>query len=106
MITHRLFSSKDRPIYQGLYALHRLARQTHAPDTSALTTPFLRFSDPDKPDSIINAMAEHQAMLDTIRDGLVNKVKAEIPSDLDERAQHLKSFGYFGDGYLAKRAGA
>ncbi len=97
MITHRLFSSKDRPIHQGLFALHRLTRQSHAPDTRCLTTPFLRFAEPDKPHSIINAMAEHQAMRDTIRDGLVNKAKAEIPADLEERARHLKSFGYFGD---------
>ena len=40
-------------------------------------------------------MAEHQAMLDTIRDGLVNSARAEIPSDPGERSRHLKSFGYF-----------
>ena len=38
-----------------------------------------------------------QAMLDAIRDGLVNKARAEIPDDLQERSQHLKSFGYFCD---------
>ena len=35
-------------------------------------------------------------MLDTIRDGLVNSARAEIPSD-PERSRHLKSFGYFSD---------
>ena len=103
MYTNRLFSSKDRPIHYGSYPLHRLKRLGNAPsvaDLASLSTSFLQFKRPDDPDNIINAMAGHQAMLDAIRDGLVNKAKAEIPDDLDERAQHLKSFGYFCDASL------
>ena len=37
----------------------------------------------------VDAMAEHQAMLDTIRDGLVNSAVADIPSDPEERSRHL-----------------
>ena len=46
-------------------------------------------------------MREHQAMLDAIRDGLVNKVQAQCPSDPQERANHLKSFAYFADTTVA-----
>ena len=46
-------------------------------------------------------MREHQAMLDAIRDGLVNKVRAQCPSDPQERANHLKSFAYFADTTVA-----
>ena len=99
MITHRIFSSKDRPIHQGLYALHKLKRMDAVPDIGPLSTPFLSFHHEDKT-SIINAMSEHQAMLDTIRDGLVNKAQAEIPDDRQERANHLKAFGYFSDASL------
>ena len=57
----------------------------------------LNFRRPDVPDSIVNAMGEYQAMMDAIRDGLVNKAKATIPEDPLERANHLKGFGYFSD---------
>ena len=42
-------------------------------------------------------MADYQAMLDAVRDGLVNKAPSEIPSDPVERANHLKGFSYFND---------
>jgi len=42
-------------------------------------------------------MRDYQAMLDAIRGGFVNKIESDIPADLSERANHLKSFGYFND---------
>jgi reductive dehalogenase len=57
----------------------------------------LSFEAPEAPQSIVNAMAEHQAMLDAIRDGLMNKARAVCPDDPQERANHLKAFGYFSD---------
>ena len=97
MRSHRLFSSKDRPIHYGEYPLHRLRRQPGPADLDGCRTDFLTFSRPEDPENIVNAMAEHQAMLDTIRDGLVNTARAEIPPDSEERSNHLKSFGYFSD---------
>jgi len=47
--------------------------------------------------NLANAMRRYQAMLDTIRDGLVKKERAEIPDDLEERSRNLKSFGYYQD---------
>ncbi len=40
-------------------------------------------------------------MLDAIRDGLINKAKADVPNDLAERQNHLKAFGYFSDVAMA-----
>ena len=46
-------------------------------------------------------MADHQAMMDTIRDGHINKARAEIPDCPEERANHIKSFAYFQDASMA-----
>jgi len=94
----RIFSDKHRPVHAGSYPLERLARtQTtpEAPDFPAFEP--LNFRLPDTPESIINAMGEHQAMLDAIRDGLINSARAECPADTLERANHLKAFGYYVD---------
>ncbi|MBT8455953.1 MAG: 2Fe-2S iron-sulfur cluster binding domain-containing protein, partial [Alphaproteobacteria bacterium] len=61
----------------------------------------LVFSRPNDPNSIVNAMREHQAMLDAIREGLINKAVADAPSDPVERANHLKAFAYFADAAVA-----
>ena len=96
-MTIRFFSDKNRPVHLGPYPLERLARGK-MPDLSALpqSAP-LSFRRGDTPASIVNAMGEYQAMMDAIRDGLVNKARAEIPGDAQERANHLKAFGYFSD---------
>ena len=93
----RLFSDKDRPVHLGPYPLERLARQD-TPETGGLPSPApLDFRRPAAPASLVNAMAEYQAMMDAIRDGLVNKARAGCPDDPQERANHLKAFGYFSD---------
>ena len=84
-------------MHMGPYPCELLARQDavdleRAPDPAPLN-----FARPEAPHSIVNAMREHQAMLDAIRDGLVNKAVSEVPEDIEERARHLKSFGYFAD---------
>lgn len=94
----RLFSDRHRPVHLGPFPLERLARLDagqRMTDVPAFTP--LTFSQPDKPESILNAMTEAQAMLDAVRDGIVNGRKAEIPDCLKERQNHLKAFGYFQD---------
>ncbi|WP_147124844.1 2Fe-2S iron-sulfur cluster-binding protein [Shimia ponticola] len=92
----RFFSDRHRPVHMGPFPLERLARiETAQPDTSPPFHP-LEFTSTEQ-NSVIHAMAEYQAMMDTIRDGLVNKVQSEIPEDPQERANHLKAFGYFSD---------
>ena len=93
----RFFSDKKRPVHLGPYPLERLERGIK-PDLSAVPKfQPLSFHRPKHPDSIVNAMGEFQAMMDAIRDGFVNKAMAEIPNDPQERANHLKAFGYFSD---------
>ena len=94
----RFFSDKNRPVHMGPYPLERLARQNALPDLGKVyAMPSLSFHRPDQPESIVNAMSEFQAMMDAIRDGFVNTVASDIPSDAHERANHLKAFGYFND---------
>ena len=94
----RIFSDKNRPVHMGRYPLERLIRQDTMPDLSHVPLMGeLSFHRPERPGSIVNAMGEFQAMLDAIRDGLVNPIASEIPSDPQERANHLKAFGYFND---------
>jgi reductive dehalogenase len=93
----RFFSTRDRPVHLGPFPLERLARGM-MPDLTAVP-PFqpLTFSRPDLPGSIVNAMGDYQAMMDAIRDGLVNKAQAGCPEDPQVRADHIKAFGYFAD---------
>jgi reductive dehalogenase len=93
----RLFSTKDRPAHLGPYPVERLARGA-MPDLSAVPAMAqLSYHRAEDPFSIVNAMRDHQAMLDAIRDGLVNGARSEVPGDPGERARHLKGFGYFCD---------
>lgn len=94
----RFFSDRKRPVHLGPYPLERLRRRAVAPDLAAVPPmPALSFHRPERPESIVNAMGEFQAMMDAIRDGTVNPARAEIPDDPVERANHLKAFGYFSD---------
>ncbi len=93
----RFFSDKNRPVHLGPFPLERAIRGA-MPDLDAIPRhPGLSFHRPENPASIVNAMADYQAMMDAIRDGFVNKVRSTVPEDTTERANHLKSFGYFSD---------
>ena len=97
----RIFSDKNRPTHLGPYPLELLARRSTAPDLSRVPAfEPLSFDRPNAPGSIVNAMREHQAMLDAIRHGPVNPQPAQCPTDPQERADHLKAFGYFSDASL------
>ncbi len=93
----KFFSDKARPVHLGPYPLERLKRQDTAAWRNVPDDPLLTFHRPERPESIVNAMGEFQAMMDALRDGMVNGVQSDIPSDPVERANHLKSFGYFND---------
>ncbi len=98
----KLFSYKNRPFHQGAYPLEKLTRVARAAGADQLAPQAgLSFRRPDDPLSIVNAMQEYQAMLDATREGLVKKEIAEIPADLQERSDHLKSFAYFCDTPMA-----
>ncbi len=93
----RFFSDRKRPVHLGPYPLERLKRAAALPAGSVPPMPALDFRRPERPESIVNAMGEFQAMMDAIRDGFVNPARAGIPDDPLERASHLKAFGYFSD---------
>ncbi|SEP24222.1 reductive dehalogenase [Salinihabitans flavidus] len=93
----RFFSDKSRPVHLGPYPLERLARGDEADLSQVPPMQPLDFRRLDTPYSIVNAMGEYQAMMDAIRDGFVNPSPAEVPTDPQERANHLKAFGYFND---------
>ncbi|MBD3676810.1 MAG: reductive dehalogenase [Rhodobacteraceae bacterium] len=97
-MTVRFFTDKNRPFHMGPYPLERLARVADMPNLGA-APPFspLSFQRPEDPESLVNAMDEYQAMMDAIRDGLVNGARADCPTDLVERANHIRGFGYFSD---------
>ena len=96
----QIFSDRRRPVHMGRLATEDL-RRTDSVSWDRIP-PFapLSFDASDRPASIVNAMRDHQAMLDAIRDGPRNQVTAEVPDDLTERSNHLKSFGYFSDATL------
>ncbi|TCL09064.1 reductive dehalogenase [Shimia isoporae] len=93
----RFFSDKSRPVHMGPYPLERLERGSMPSLGAVPCDGTLSFSRPESPESIVNAMGEFQAMMDALRDGLVNQVRSAVPIDLQERSNHLKAFGYFSD---------
>ena len=101
-MTAAIFSNRKRPFHLGPFPLERLKRAVAGPDMSRVPAmQAVSFDMPDAPQSLVNAMAEYQAMLDAIRDGLVNGERAGCPDDPDERARHIKSFAYFQDAPMA-----
>ncbi|MEM1430177.1 MAG: reductive dehalogenase [Pseudomonadota bacterium] len=94
----RFFSTKNRPFHLGPYPLERLKRVEIPTDLSAVPpSTELDFNRLQTPHSLVNAMGEYQAMMDAIRDGLVNPEPATAPTEPIERANHMKAFGYFQD---------
>ena len=94
----RLFSYKNRPVHLGPFPLERLARQDGPVDMSQVPPMVdLSFNDAENRDNLINALGPYAAMLDAIRDGMVKKERGIIPTDPQERSNHLKAFSYYHD---------
>ncbi|MEY1556401.1 reductive dehalogenase [Yoonia sp. R2331] len=93
----KLRSYRNRPFHLGPFPLEKLARAESVDLRGLAPMTGLSFRRPDDPTSIVGAMQDYQAMLDATRDGLIKAEMAEIPEDLTERANHLKSFGYYCD---------
>ena len=94
----RIFSNRNRPLHAGALPTERLPKQRSVALRAVPTMRALRFEGPKG--SIIHAMAEHQAMLDAIRDGATNPAKSEIPAEPVARTDHLKAFATFCDATL------
>ena len=94
----RLFSYRDRPVHLGPYPLERL-RRADGPVELRVLPPMraIAYLDEARPESLSNAMARYAGMFDVVRDGPIVHGPAEIPDDPVERANHLKSAGYYFD---------
>ena len=84
-------------MHLGPFPLEKLQRMRGVDLSLVPAMPPVSFRRPDDPKSIVNAMQDYQAMLDATRDGMIKKEVAEIPDDLTERSNHLKSFAYYCD---------
>lgn len=94
----RVFSYKNRPVHLGPYPLERLKRTDIQPDLSCVPPmQAVSFHDINNSESLVNAMGNYEAMLDAIRDGMVKKDRGVVPTDPQERSNHLKAFGYYHD---------
>lgn len=96
-----IFSSRSRPFHLGPFPMEKLKRMETCDLSAVPPAKPLAFDGGIAPISLINAIGEYQAMLDAIRDGLINKTVAGCPDEPDERARHIKSFGYFQDMAMA-----
>lgn len=105
-MTAQIFSTRSRPFHLGPFPLERLVRRQGKADLSDV--PPMRPVDFDQrsaPASLVNAMRDYQATLDVIRGGLTPGLRAGCPDDPQERARHIKSFGYFQDAPMVGIAG-
>lgn len=94
----QLFSHSRRPVHLGSYPSERLGRSTFSPDLSKIKNDgTLKHAFTDDPLHLGRAISDYMCALDAVREGDKNPVKGEIPDGLDERAQHIKSAGYFLD---------
>ncbi|MEO0363340.1 MAG: NAD-binding oxidoreductase, partial [Pseudomonadota bacterium] len=93
----RLRSYKNRPFHLGPYPLERLKRGEAVDLSTAPPFAPLAMRREDRPASLVNAIADYQAVLDAIRDGLTKRERGRLPEDPEERARHLKSFAYYCD---------
>ena len=70
----RLFSTRKRPLHLGPFPCEKLLREDQSADLSPVPPMIpVSFELQTAPLSLVNAMADYQAMLDAIRDGLINK---------------------------------
>ena len=94
----RLFSHSQRAVHLGPFPMERLGRGDEA-DLGAITsTGLLREDFPDR--HLGRAISDFLCALDAVREGGVASERAQIPSDPQERANHLKAAGYFLDSAL------
>ena len=56
---------------------------------------------PDRPESLANAMIEYVDVMDRMREGPVAPNKAPVPRDPAERANHMKAACYYLDASMA-----
>lgn len=91
------FSTKNRSFDLGPFPLETLNRTTAPLDLEAVAPMRpLEFSRHGE-ESLAHAIARFMGMMDTVRDGKIVHGEADIPTDPQERARHLKAAAYYFD---------
>ncbi len=91
----RLFSHKHRAMHMGPFPLERLARGNSIPDYSPAAGQRTReTATSGNPESMAGAFREYLDLFDRMRLGDPAPKQAPIPSDPQERANHLKAGCY------------
>jgi reductive dehalogenase len=94
----RLFSYKNRAIAMGPLPYEKLKRTGSPVDLSTVTSRQpLEFRCEDNPASLVNAMQIYAAYMDASRNGPVSDQMPDIPACPQQRAEQVKSMGYFMD---------
>ena len=97
----RLFSHRDRAVHLGPFPMERLQRVAEAPTLRARAREGLAIAQPDRPESLANAMIEYVDVMDRMREGPVAPNKAPVPRGSAERANHMKAACYYLDASMA-----
>ena len=93
----KLFSTRRRPGYLGPFPDEKLPRVDVVDLESVPASTPVVFRNNHDPLKLSNSMALFVAMLDTIRDGVVNAATGDLPDNLTERSRNIKGAGYFND---------
>ncbi len=97
----QLFSHGRRAVHLGSYPSERLGRTRVPPDLSRVRVDgTMRDHRGGQVPGMAEAISRIMCGLDGVREGDKNPARAEIPDDIEERARHLKSAGYFLDSAL------
>jgi len=94
----RVFSHRRRPVHFGPFPTERLGRGSRS-ETRRVTSDGM-LQDSFEPADLGRSISDFLCALDAVREGDVAANPAQIPEDLQERANHMKAAGYFLDATL------
>ncbi|MBL4876469.1 MAG: 2Fe-2S iron-sulfur cluster binding domain-containing protein [Cohaesibacteraceae bacterium] len=94
----QVFAHKTRPVHFGSFPMEKLGRGSRALMSGVKSDGLL--IDEFAPTDLGRSISEFLCAIDAAREGSVAPDGAEVPDDLQERSNHLKSAGYFIDSTL------
>ena len=96
-----LFSHSARPFHLGPYPSERLGRAEAAPLLARIRDDgTLSSNSEEKGPDLSRAISDFMCALDAVRQGDRSKSPGDIPTDPQERSNHIKAAGYFLDSSL------
>jgi reductive dehalogenase len=94
----QVFSHSQRPVHLGPFPMERLGRADRAAISRVTSNGLLH--DRFAPSELGSSVSSFLCAIDAVREGDVARDRAQIPENLQERANHLKAAGYFLDAAL------